>query len=318
MQEYLLLLIGFPLLLAGAWTTVSGAGALALGLGVSRLTVGLTVVAVGTSAPELIVTLASAWQGAADMALGNVVGSNLANTLLILGLCALLTPLALERTMRRREIPFALLATLVLAVLVNDAIISGAPLSLLSRGDGLALLGYFAIYMYYMFSLSGESSAESSSPVAQKSMPVAALLFLAGIAGLSLGGHWLVAGARAIALDLGMSEALVGLTVLAVGTSLPEMATSVTAAVRRDADMAVGNIVGSNVFNILWILGVSAAVTPLGYNLMLNLDLAVLVLATLLFFLFTFTGRRHKIDRLEGICFLCLYAAYIGFLILRG
>lgn len=318
MQEYLLLLAGLPLLLAGAWSAVSGAGALALGLGVSRLTVGLTVVAIGTSAPELIVTLASAWQGATDMALGNILGSNLANTLLILGLCALLTPLALQRTMRRREIPFALLATLVLAVLVNDAIISGAPLSLLSRGDGLALLGYFAIYMYYMFSVSGEEANESSLPVPPRSMFLAALLFLAGIAGLTLGGHWLVAGAKAIALDLGMSQALVGLTVLAIGTSLPEMATSVTAAVRGDTDMALGNIVGSNVFNILWILGVSAAVTPLGYNQMLNLDMAVLVLATLLFFLFTFTGKRHSVDRLEGVCLLCLYGAYIGFLILRG
>jgi cation:H+ antiporter len=318
MQEYLLLLAGFPLLLAGAWTTVSGAGAIALGLGVSRLTVGLTVVAIGTSAPELIVTLASAWKGSADMALGNVLGSNLANTLLILGLCALLTPLVLERTMRKREIPFTLLATLVLAVLVNDAIISGTPPSQLSRGDGLALLGYFAIYMYYMFSLNGEGPPEPFSPIPQRPMPVAGLMLLAGLAGLSLGGHWLVAGARVVALDLGMSEALIGLTVLAVGTSLPEMATSVTAAVRGDADMAVGNVVGSNVFNILWILGLSAAITPLGYNLILNLDLILLIGGTLLFFLFTFTGRRNRLDRLEGGCFLCLYCGYIIFLLLRG
>lgn len=318
MQEYLLLLFGLPLLLAGAWATVSGAGGLALGLGVSRLVVGLTVVAVGTSAPELIVTLGSAWKGSADMALGNILGSNLANTLLILGLCAIYTPLALKKTMRRREIPFVLLATLVLAVLVNDGVISGAPVSLLSRGDGLALLGYFAIYMYYMFSLSKEAAGEPQSPVTQKSMPVAGLMLLAGIVCLTLGGRWVVSGASAIALDLGMSEALIGLTVLAVGTSLPEIATSAAAAVQGDADMAVGNVVGSNVFNILWILGISSAITPLGYNLMLNLDMTLLILATFMFFLFTFTGKRHRIDRLEGTCFLCLYIAYIGFLVLRG
>jgi len=317
MQEYVLLLSGLALLLAGAWTTVSSAGSLALSLGVSRLVVGLTVVAIGTSAPELIVSLASAWRGAADMALGNVMGSNLANTLLILGIAALFTPLALKKTMRRREIPFALLATLVLLVLANDTLISGVSGSYLVRGDGLALLGYFAIYMYYMFSHAAEGEADPLSSPA-RSAPVAGLMLLAGLAALALGGHWLVTGAREVALTLGLSEALIGLTILAVGTSLPEMATSVTAAARGDADMAVGNVVGSNIFNILWILGLTATVTPLRYNTLLNVDMGLLLLATLLFFLFTFTGRRHRIDRPEGTCFLILYGAYTGFLILRG
>lgn len=314
------MMFGLPLLLGGAYGLVTGASSIALGLGVSRLIVGLTVVAMGTSAPELLVSLVSAFQGAADMAVGNVLGSNMANILLILGVSAMIRPLAMEKTIRWREIPFVLLSTLVLVVLANDKILTQAPGSRLDRADGLAILGYFAVYLYYLYSVAKNSSGEQQEESGDRSIrqPLAWVLVLAGIAGLTLGGQWLVSGAQTIAASLGMSQALIGLTILAVGTSLPELATSVTAALRGNADIAVGNVVGSNIFNILWILGVTATITPIEYNTALNLDMWLLVAVSLLFFLFTFTWKEHKIDRREGGLFFILYIGYLTFLILRG
>lgn len=317
-MSILLFVIGLGLLLAGAYALVEGGSSLALRLGISELAVGLTVVAMGTSAPELLVSLLSAFQGATDIAVGNVVGSNLANTLLILGMAAVITPLTLEKTLRWREIPFALLAALILAVLANDRILSNTPGSVLDRGDGLALLGYFALFMYYVFSVAKRNQDSGGPTPRQKGVPVSMLLVAVGIAGLALGGHWLVQGAKTIAAALGMSQALIGLTIVAVGTSLPELATSVLAALKGNADMAVGNVVGSNIFNILWILGVTATITPIAYNQVLNFDIWLLAAVTILFFIFTFTGKRHKVDRREGLLFVVLYAGYLGFLVWRG
>jgi cation:H+ antiporter len=313
------LLIGLPLLLGGAQAMVNGAVSMALRLGISRLLVGLTVVAMGTSAPELLVSLVSAFQGAADMAVGNVVGSNMANILLILGISAMIRPLALEKTIRWREIPFVLLSTLVLVVLANDQVLTDAQGSRLDRADGLAILGYFAVYMYYIASVAAHNGG-SQEEAGEKTMglPLAGLLIVAGVAGLAMGGQLLVNGGKEIAAALGMSQALIGLTILAVGTSLPELATSVTAALRGNADIAVGNVVGSNVFNILWILGATATITPIEYNTVLNADIWLLLGVSLLFFLFTFTWKEHKIDRREGGLFFALYVGYLIFLILRG
>lgn len=317
-MSILLFVIGLGLLLAGAYALVEGGSSLALRLGISELAVGLTVVAMGTSAPELLVSLLSAFQGATDIAVGNVVGSNLANTLLILGMAAVITPLTLEKTLRWREIPFALLAALILAVLANDRFLSNTPGSVLDRGDGLALLGYFALFMYYVFSVAKRNQDSGGPTPRQKGVPVSMLLVAVGIAGLALGGHWLVQGAKTIAAALGMSQALIGLTIVAVGTSLPELATSVLAALKGNADMAVGNVVGSNIFNILWILGVTATITPIAYNQVLNFDIWLLAAVTILFFIFTFTGKRHKVDRREGLLFVVFYAGYLGFLVWRG
>lgn len=318
MTEYLLFILGFPLLLGGASALVSGSSSLALRFGVSELVVGLTVVATGTSAPELVVSLLSAFQGAADIAVGNVLGSNLANILLILGLAALITPLALEKTMRWREIPFVLLSTLVLVVLANDHFLADRPASMLDRGDGLAILGYFAVFMYYVFSVARRKDESQESPGKRLSLPLAVLLTVAGIVGLGLGGQWLVDGAKSLAAAAGMSQAMIGLTIVAVGTSLPELATSVMAALKGNADIAVGNVVGSNIFNILWILGLTATITPITYNPELNVDIWFLVAVTVLFFVFTFTGKRHKVDRREGLLFVFLYGGYMVFLVLRG
>jgi len=319
MSEFILFILGFPLLLGGAYALVGGASSLALRLGVSELVVGLTVVAVGTSAPELIVSVLSAFQGAADIAVGNVVGSNLANILLILGLSALIAPLALEKTLRWREIPFVLLSTLVLAVLANDHLLADRPASVLDRGDGLAILGYFAVFMYYVVSVARRKEvSESENGKQPLPLPLAMVLVALGIAGLGLGGQWLVQGAKSLAAAAGMSQALIGLTIVAVGTSLPELATSITAAFKGNADIAVGNVVGSNIFNILWILGLTSTITPVAYNPKLNVDVWILVAVTILFFLFTFTGKQHKVDRREGLLFVLLYAGYMIFLGIRG
>jgi cation:H+ antiporter len=317
-MSIVLFLTGLPLLLGGAFILVKGASGLALKLGLSEMAVGLTVVAMGTSMPELMVSLLSALKGSTDLAVGNVIGSNISNILLILGLSALISPLALEETLRWREIPFVLLATLVLAALANDHLLAEAQGSSLNRGDGIALLGFFAIYMYYVFSLAKQGVVSEMEVIASPSVPRNALFVLVGVAALTLGGQWMVQGARGIALLMGLSEAFIGLTIVAVGTSLPELATSAMAAVRGNADMAVGNVVGSNVYNVLFILGITGTVTPVEYNIGLNLDMWILIGVTSLFFAFTFTGRAHRIDRWEGGLFLLLYGAYLTFLVIRG
>jgi cation:H+ antiporter len=315
---YILFVLGFPALLVGAHLLVRGAGSVALKLGVSELAVGLTVVAFGTSAPELFIAVMSAVRGYEDLAVASVVGSNTANLLLILGIAAVIRPLTMHRTLRWREIPFVLLSVLVLAAVANDQVLGGGGSPVLARGDGLVLLGYFAIYMYYVFSVARKRDEAVVGSVDATALPFAILMILSGGAGLAFGGQWIVTGAREIARSAGMSEALVGLTIISIGTCLPELATTAVAAKRGNSDLAVGTVVGSNVLNVLWILGVAATVKPVDFNVALNVDIWILVAATLVFFLFTFTGGRHRIDRLEGIALLVFYGVYLTFLILRG
>jgi cation:H+ antiporter len=314
-MELLLLVAGFPLLIGGASLLVKGASSVALRLGVSELIVGLTIVSMGTSAPELVVSMFSAFQGSTDIAVGNVVGSNIANLLLILGASALLRPLLMERNIVWREIPFGLLATLVLAALANDELLGGPPGSSIDRGDGLALLGLFAVFLYYLASVPRTENEESVDPVSARK---AAALIAGGIFGLLAGGQLIVQGAVATASALGMSEALIGLTIVAIGTSLPELATSMVAAYQGKADIAIGNVVGSNIFNILWILGFTSAITPIRYNQALNTDIWFLVGVTVLFFVFAFVGKRFSFDRKEGVAFLLLYAGYMAYIVSRG
>jgi cation:H+ antiporter len=313
--DYLLLVIGFPFLIGGATLLVWGASSLALRLGVSELVVGLTIVSMGTSAPELVVSMFSAFQGSTDLAVGNVIGSNIANLLLILGASAVLRPLVIERNIIWREIPFGLLATLVLAALANDQLLGGANGSTIDRGDGLALLGLFAVFLYYLASVPRSVEETNSHPVG---FVMAVILVFCGIVGLVLGGQWIVRGAVATASALGMSEALIALTIIAVGTSLPELATSLVAAYQGKADMAIGNVVGSNVFNVLWILGFTSVVTPIRYNPVLNSDLWFLIGATMLFLLLAFVGKRFRFGRKGGVVFLLLYAGYLFSIGIRG
>ena len=260
---YLLFLLGFPLLVKGADLLVDGAASIARRFDVSEFAIGMTIVAFGTSTPELFVTMIAGFEGNPDIAVGNVVGSNIANTLLILGVAALVSPLAVSRGMVWREMPFGLLASCGLLLVAGDTYLDGAAQGVVGRADGLLLLSFFSIFIYYSASTAQRvKGMEELSPARGRSLARALALVAAGLAGLVLGGKWIVDGAVAMARTFGMSEALVGLTVVAVGTSLPELATSVVAARKGNADLALGNVLGSNIFNIYFVLGVDRRRAP--------------------------------------------------------
>ncbi|MCB9814034.1 calcium/sodium antiporter [Candidatus Nomurabacteria bacterium] len=320
---YILFFIGFFALIKGADWLVTGASALAGRWGVSALVIGLTIVSFGTSAPELVVNILASLNGNTDIAIGNVVGSNIANILLILGVSAAIYPLTVQKGTVWKEIPFALLAVVVLGFMANDAYFDGATTSALTRIDGLVLISFFVIFMYYIFGLaksgdSTESAKDEESSEKVVSVSRSLLMVVGGTVGLVVGGKWIVDGAIAFATNLGVSEALIGLTIVAIGTSLPELATSAVAAYRKNVDIAVGNIVGSNIFNIFWILGVSAIIKPLPFSPALTVDIIVTIVATALLFFALFIGRRHTMERWQGAIFIVLYVAYIVFLIFRG
>jgi len=315
-KEYLLFLLGFAVLIKAADWLVDGASAIARRFRVSDLAIGLTVVAFGTSTPELFVNIVASIRGSSDVAIGNVLGSNIANIFLILGVAAVIFPLAVSHGTVWKEIPFSLLAAIVLGLMANDRLLNGANDSLLSRTDGLILLCFFIIFIYYTSSIAKAIDGLAEQVSAKPLGFIRSIFYvLIGLVGLTLGGKWIVDGAVAIAKSLGMSEAFIGLTIVAVGTSLPELATSAVAAYRKNVDIAVGNVVGSNIFNIFFVLGVSAAIKPLPLQSKNNIDIGVVVFASLFLFLCMFTGKKRSLDRWEGIVCLCLYAGYITFLI---
>lgn len=310
------LLLGFAALALGAYWLVGGAASLARRLGVSPLVVGLTVVALGTSLPELVSNLAAALRGSTDLAIGNVLGSNIANVLLILGLCAVVRPLSLDRPTTWLHIPFSLLAVVVLAGTAADGWLDGAAFSVISRSDGLTLLGFCVVFVYgTVQSSSGQSQAPVQSIALYGSLGTAWRIVL-GLGLLVGGGYGTVYGAIHVAQALGMSEAAIGLTVVAVGTSLPELVTSVLAAARGEGGIAVGNVVGSNILNVFFILGGTATVTPLAVHPDLWMHFGVAGLASVVLLLTAFTGRRYTIDRGWGIAFMGCYVAYVGALLL--
>lgn len=314
---YILLLAGFALLIKGADLLVDGASAIARRYDISDLVIGLTVVAFGTSTPELFVNISASFKGSTGIAIGNVLGSNIANILLILGFSALIHPLRVTRGTVRREIPFSLLAALALYAAANDNLIDGWAYSDISRSDGLIFLMFFAIFMYYSASIAHTGGDhQGGQPRLSQGMGKSVLLMISGLIGLMLGGKWIVDGGVHMATAFGMSEALVGLTIVAVGTSLPELATSAMAAYKGNVEMAVGNVVGSNVFNIFFVLGISSIIKPLPFHAASNRDIGMVVLASFILFATMFTGRRQSLDRWEGALLLGIYAAYIAFLIL--
>ncbi|MFH1444576.1 MAG: calcium/sodium antiporter [Candidatus Peregrinibacteria bacterium] len=327
----LFLVIGFVLLVKGADWLVDGASTIAKRFGISDLAIGLTIVAFGTSAPELVVNIVASAQGASDIAIGNVVGSNVANILLILGISAMITPVIVQRSTVRKEIPFSLLAAVLLFVMANDMLVDGAMHSELSRSDGLALLGFFVIFLAYTAGLQLESSKGLEDGKKPVSPSFAFVMVLLGFCGLVAGGKLTVDAAVIIARSLGLSEALIGLTVVAIGTSLPELATSAVAAIKKKADIAVGNIVGSNIFNIFLVLGVSATIRPLPFSPASNADLIMVIVATVLLFFTIHNGwaakriflwwKQHDqyiIRRWEGVLLLTTYVAYIAYIVWRG
>lgn len=323
---------GFVLLVKGADWLVDGGANIARRFGISDLFIGLTIVAFGTSMPELIVNVIASVQGKTDIAIGNIVGSNIANILLILGATAIFSTLSVQSSTVRKEIPFSLLAAFALLVMANDGRIDGYGLSELGRGDGLLLIGFFIVFLYYTFGIAKNTNPSVDDAVpASHSLWLSFVLAIAGIVALTGGGKLAVDGAVGLAALLGVSDALIGLTIVAIGTSLPELVSSLVAAHRGKADIAVGNAVGSNIFNIFWILGVSAIIKPLPFAEALNIDMLIVVLSTILLLFVVHNGRIHdrlllwwrqkdafQIRRWEGSILLAAYVSYIGYIAWRG
>ena len=320
--------IGLVLLIAGAEGLVRGAASLAARLRVSALVIGLTIVALGTSAPELTVNLIAAIQGSADIGIGNVVGSNIANILLILGVASLIVPLTVTRNTVWKEIPLALLGVVLLLIMGNDQFLDGVGFNALTRTDGLALMSLFAIFAYYITGLARAERAaqldevrpedEEDEQVKQYTAKFSIALTIGGFAGLVIGGRLLVDGSVTLAAAAGLSEAVIGLTVVAIGTSLPELATSAVAAFRGHADIAIGNVIGSNIFNVFWVLGLTSTILQLPFNPTTNIDILVSVASTGLLFGLMFVGRRRQLERWQGGVLLLLYAGYMAYLFVRG
>lgn len=301
----LYILIGFALVLWGAGRLTDGAVGLAQKFRVPQLIIGLTIVAIGTSMPEFFVSLAAALKGTADLSVGNIVGSNIFNALLIVGAAALVAPIAITADSVKRQIPFALVASMVLFMMCVDSVIS--------RIDALVLLVLFVVFM--VFTLRDARGQKDADKAPSKPMPLlkASLFLLLGLACLIIGSEVFVNGAQYVAHRLGVSDAVIGLTIVACGTSLPELATSLVAARRGNSGIAIGNVVGSNIFNILMILGITGLITPLHIQGITTIDLSVMVGAMILLWLFSYTKMR--IERWEGalltVCFLC----YLGWLV---
>jgi cation:H+ antiporter len=332
MLTYLLFPLGFLILVKGADALVEGSASIAKRLNVSNIVIGLTIVAFGTSAPELLINIMAAISGSNGIVLGNVIGSNISNILLILGITAVIYPLTVTTGTRWKEIPLSLLAVAAVFLMLNDHMINNnGDLSAITRVDGIILLFFFIIFLYYTFGIAQNQQEVGLEPEETKihSFRTSTIYILFGILGLGLGGRWVVDGAIAIANAIGVSEGFIGLTLVALGTSAPELATSVTAAFKKNADIAIGNVVGSNIFNIFWVLAISAIIRPIPLNNTINQDIIFLGIATLLFFIFTLTGQKikrallpdetaHGLNKIEGIIFIIAYISYMIFLIYRG
>lgn len=312
----ILLLVGFVVLIKGADFLVSGSSSIAKRFNVSNLAIGLTVVAFGTSMPELMVSLLSALEGKGDATFGNVIGSNNFNLLFILGVSGLIYPLVVQRNTIRFEVPISLLAGVLLFVLVNDWIFNGSTSGILTRTDSGILLVAFGLFLLYVYRTMTKTSDLEEGNVKIYSMVVSIGLTILGIAMLIGGGKLVVDNAIIIAQEAGLSEKLIGLTILAIGTSLPELATSAVAAYRKNTDIAIGNVVGSNIFNIFLILGVTGVIRPISYNSAMNFDIYVLLITTVLLMVFMFTLSKSKLDRWEAFLLLIVYLGYTTYLIM--
>jgi cation:H+ antiporter len=306
----LLLLVGFAILIKGADYLVNGASSAAKKYGISNLAIGLTVVAFGTSMPELIVSLLAAINGQNDASFGNVIGSNNFNLLFILGISGIIFPLVVQRNTVKYEVPISLAAAGVLFLVVNDGMLWGSELNILSRFDSVILLTFFVAFLLYIYRTMSNSTDIDQGEIKLYSMPLSVGMVVLGLVMLIGGGKLVVDSAIEIAHAFGLSEKLIGLTILAAGTSLPELATSAVAAYKRNTDIAIGNVIGSNIFNVFFILGITGIIHPIQYNTAMNFDIYVLMAATVVLMIFMFTLNQRKLDRWEAVLLLGCYIAY--------
>ena len=317
-MDILLLVGGLLLILIGANGLTDGAASVAKRFRIPSIVIGLTIVAFGTSAPELAVSVSSALKGSADIAIGNVVGSNIFNTLMIVGCTALFAPIVITRNTLRKEIPLCILSSIALLICANDILLNHATENVISITDGLLLLCFFAIFMGYTFAIASGSNGEGQDEeIRQLPMCRSILYIIGGLAGLIFGGQWFVEGASNIARSLGVSESIIGLTLVAGGTSIKMVATSIVAALKKNPEIAIGNVIGSNLFNIFFVLGCSASITPLRLNGITNFDLWVLVGSGILLWLFGLFFAKRTITRIEGGIMILCYIAYTTALIFK-
>ena len=317
MIDALLLIGGLALLIKSADLLVSGASAIAARLGISAFVIGLTVVSFGTSLPEMLVTMVSGLRHNPDLAIANIIGSNIANVLLVLGIAAIIRPLPVKDSTVVSEIPFSLTAALLVGFLANAALFSSTPELSISRLDGGILLFFFALFMLYVYKISRESVHLELDAPAELSTAKSAVYIGLGVAGLYLGGGWVVDGAIGIAQLLHVDDALIGLTIVAIGTSSPEIFASAVAAYRNQTDIAVANVVGSNIFNILWVLGITSSLVELPFEVVNNTDLVMVICSSALIILALVASRNNSVLRSHGVLFIILYAAYLYYVTTR-
>lgn len=308
-----MLLVGLGLVVLGADWLVNGASSIARRAGISEFVIGLTIVGFGTSCPELVVSLSGAIEGNSDISVGNVVGSNIFNVLFILGLTAMFLPVGMTDKNRRIDIPITIGVTILLVILGITGSMSGP---VISRWEGVLMLLVFSAYLFYCFK-SDSKDEFSETQRATLSITKSIALTLTGLAGLIFGGDLFVDSATALARQIGVSDKFIAVTILAGGTSLPELATSLVAAIKGKEQLALGNILGSNVFNAMLILGLSSVITPLSFASMTIVDIITLVLSAVLLLIWAYTGRKNRIDRREGAAMLLCYVAYNVFLFSR-
>lgn len=307
---------GIVLILFGADKLTEGAAGLARRFHITEMVIGLTVVAFGTSLPEFMTSFLSLLHGSSDLSIGNIIGSNVFNVLVIVGCSAMVCPIVIGKGTIYKDIPFTLLASLVLAVVCMDSLLDGGGQeNMLSRSDGLLMLGFFCVFMAYTFSIARDTVGKKDVACAVKDMSYwkITLFVLAGLAGLIIGGNLFVDGASDIALRMGVSESVIGLTLVAAGTSLPELATSIMAARKGQSAIAIGNVIGSCIFNIFFVMGVCASVSPMQVGSISYVDLSVMLFSILLLWSFSYT--RRMVERWEGFMMFLSYAVYLSYLI---
>jgi len=317
MIDALLLVGGLLLILWGANALTDGAASVAKRFHISNLVIGLTIVAFGTSAPEFVISFLSSFNGSAGLAIGNVVGSNIFNCLMIVGVTAIVAPIPVGKGTLAKEIPLCVLSSIVLFLCANDILLDGGAANIISRSDGLMLLCFFAIFVGYTFAIAKNGAGEEEGEI--KSFPVwkSVLFILLGLGALIGGGQLFVNGASGIARSLGVSESIIGLTLVAGGTSLPELATSVSAALKKNPGIAIGNVIGSNLFNAFAVLGASATISDLPLGGITNFDFATLIMASVLLWIAGFFMGKRIITRPEGIFLVACYVAYTTYLIMQ-
>ena len=313
--DILLLLFGLAVLVKGADLLVQGSSSVATRLGVPPLVVGLTIVSFGTSMPEMLVTLTSGLRHNADLAIANVIGSNIFNVLVVLGVAAIIRPLKVRDSTVVSEIPFSLTAALLVGFLANASLFSPYPVLSISRLDGGILLFFFFLFMLYVYGVARNQADGFEESPSDMTMPRSWVYILLGVIGLFFGGQWTVDGAVGIAQTLHVDDALIGLTIVAIGTSAPELLASAVAAYRGQCDIAVGNVVGSNIFNLLWILGFTASIVELPFEAVSNTDLVMVIVASALVLIALVTSGSSRILRVHGILFVGAYIAYLVYLI---